>query len=139
MAGLVAVTLAGQVGNAEFALVLGVPLFVAGVGGGGVLTPNQALSLVDIDARGGSTAGGMLQTAQRIGAAASSVVVGAVFFAVSSGAPSAGPARADAFGDAYGVALAVSLLFALCALGVAIRDARGLPRSPVPEVVADPV
>lgn len=136
-AGLVATTLAGQIGNGAFAAVLAIPLFVAGLGGGGVLTPNQALSLVDIDSRGGSTAGGMLQTAQRIGAATSSVVVGAVFFAASADAPAAGAARADAFGDAYGTALAVSLLFAFCALGIAIRDARGTPQSPVPEVVVD--
>ncbi|MHA3705166.1 MFS transporter [Jatrophihabitans sp. YIM 134969] len=123
-AALVAATLAGAIGNGAFVAVLAVPLFVAGLGGGGVLTPNQALSYVDVDARSGSTAGGMLQTAQRIGAATSSVVVGAVFFAVSAHAPAAGARRADAFGDAYAVALAVSLVFALCALVVAVRDAR---------------
>lgn len=123
-AAVVALLLAGRIGNPAFVAVLAVPLFVAGFGGGGVLTPNQALSLVDVDVRGGSTAGGMLQTAQRIGAAVSSVVVGAVFFAVAAGAPAAGARRADHYGTAYAAALIVSLLFALCAFVVAARDAR---------------
>ena len=136
-AGLVGALLAGTVPNGVFALVLGVPLFVAGVGGGSVLTPNQALSLVDVDARGGSTAGGMLQTAQRIGAAVSGVVVGAVFYASTAGAPAGGTDRADRYGNAYAIALGVSLLFALCALAVAIRDARPVAPAPTePEVAA---
>ena len=40
-----------------------------GLGSGAVITPNQALTLMDVDPVAGSTAGGVLQTAQRIGLA----------------------------------------------------------------------
>ena len=59
---------------------------VAAAGGPGrrsVITPNQALSLAEVDARGGSTAGGMLQTSQRIGNALGAAVITAVFYAAS--------------------------------------------------------
>jgi hypothetical protein len=89
-----------------------------------VVTPNQALSLAEVDVRGGSTAGGMLQTSQRIGNAVGAAVISAVFWAVASGAPSGGAARAEHFGRAYSSGLTVSVGFALAALAVAIRDVR---------------
>lgn len=56
-------------------------LFVMGLGAGSVITPNQALTLMEVDPVTGSTAGGVLQTAQRIGLAIGQAVVGSVFFA----------------------------------------------------------
>jgi hypothetical protein len=57
-----------------------------GVGAGAVITPNQALTLMEVDPVAGSTAGGVLQTAQRIGLAIGQAVVSSVFFAsVGSG------------------------------------------------------
>jgi O-antigen/teichoic acid export membrane protein len=105
-------------------------LLVAGLGGGSVITPNQALSLAEVDVRGGSTAGGMLQTSQRIGNALGAAVISAVFYATAAGAPAGGQARAAHFGHAYAMSLLVSVAFAVAALGVAIRDVRrrGLPR-----------
>ncbi|HEU5036778.1 MAG TPA: MFS transporter [Nocardioides sp.] len=42
--------------------------FLAGLGGGGVVSPNMTLSLEDVPPRMGGAAGGALQTGQRIGA-----------------------------------------------------------------------
>ena len=56
-------------------------LFLMGAGSGAVLTPNQALTLMRVDPIAGSTAGGVLQTAQRIGIAIGQAVIGATFFA----------------------------------------------------------
>ncbi|GAA3537277.1 MFS transporter [Aeromicrobium flavum] len=44
-------------------------LFIAGLGGGGVVSPNQALTLRDVPPSVGGAAGGALQTGQRIGSA----------------------------------------------------------------------
>ena len=106
------------------ALALAIPLFVLGLGAGGVITPNQTLTLVDVDPVTGSTAGGVLQTSQRIGAAIGQAVVGAAFFAaLPVGAEDlVGSARSDAYGDALGQAIMVALLFVAAALAVGITD-----------------
>jgi hypothetical protein len=111
---------AGQVSPDTVALLLAVPLLVAGLGGGSVITPNQALSLADVDARGGSTAGGTLQTAQRIGNAIGAAVISAVFYAASR---SPGVDREAHYGHAYGLGLAVSVCFGLGAIALAVRGA----------------
>ncbi len=56
-------------------------LFLMGAGTGVIITPNQALTLMRVDPVVGSTAGGVLQTAQRIGIAIGQAVIGAAFFA----------------------------------------------------------
>ncbi len=66
-------------------LALAGPLFVMGLGSGAVITPNQALTLADVDPVAGSTAGGVLQTAQRVGLAIGQAVIGAVFFSAVVG------------------------------------------------------
>ena len=92
------------------ALLLSGPLFVMGCGSGALITPNQTLTLMDVDPVAGSTAGGVLQTAQRIGLAVGQAVVGAVFFAALTGHGA----------HAYGVGLATSLVAALGFVGVAL-------------------
>jgi EmrB/QacA subfamily drug resistance transporter len=132
----VALTVPGSAPDSRVWLYLTVPLLLAGFGGGSVLTPNQALSLAEVDVRGGSTAGGMLQTSQRLGAAVGTAVLGAVFYAgVSRLGSQPGPARSADFGQAYAAALAVSLAFTAAALGLAVFDARratAAPPSPAP-------
>lgn len=124
-AAVVGITAAGSVADGRMALILAGPLLVAGLGGGSVITPNQALSLAEIDVRGGSTAGGMLQTSQRIGSAVGTAVVSAVFYAIAaSGTGLTGPARSRHYGHAYTAALAVTVVFALVALALAVREAR---------------
>ena len=58
---------ADSVPSAAVGLVLLAPLALIGFGMGGVTSPNQVLTYTHVDAAQGSTAGGMLQTAQRIG------------------------------------------------------------------------
>jgi len=123
-AALVADHAAGAVPPSHVALLMALPLLVAGLGGGSVITPNQALSLAEVNVSGGSTAGGMLQTSQRIGNALGAAVISAVFYAASTGVDRAGDALSQArFGRAYALSLVVSVCFALAALALAVRDA----------------
>jgi EmrB/QacA subfamily drug resistance transporter len=94
------------------ALALAPPLFVMGCGQGALITPNQTLALMDVDPLMGSTAGGVLQTGQRIGLAIGQAVIGAVFFISLTGTGQ----------DAYATALRNAVLAALCfvTLSVAI-------------------
>jgi EmrB/QacA subfamily drug resistance transporter len=85
-AGAVALAIVASTTPTEHAvLVLAGPLFVMGFGNGTVITPNQALTLMDVDPVVGSTAGGVLQTAQRVGLAVGQAVIGAAFFAALEG------------------------------------------------------
>jgi MFS family permease len=134
-AALLAALLAGGVDPRTVALAMAPALLVAGLGGGSVISPNQALSLAEVDVRSGSTAGGMLQTAQRIGNALGAAVVTAVFYAGASGAATGGAGRQADFGRAYAASLAVSVGFAVVALALSVRDVR---RRPAPGAVPEP-
>lgn len=94
--------------------VLAAPLFAAGVGSGLVISPNQTLTLHDVPVARGGTAGGMLQTGQRIGSAAGIASVGAVFFARV--------AETHDWSGALQAALLTALAFVLGALVVAVAD-----------------
>ncbi|MFF9641122.1 MFS transporter [Kitasatospora aureofaciens] len=61
------------------------PLLVAGVGSGLVIAPNQTLTLQPVPRARAGSAGGVLQTAQRVGSAVGIAVVGSVFFAHAAG------------------------------------------------------
>ena len=56
------------------------PLLVAGLGSGLVISPNQTLTLAEVPVRRAGSAGAVLQTAQRIGTALGIAAVGSVFF-----------------------------------------------------------
>jgi EmrB/QacA subfamily drug resistance transporter len=109
---------------ANAAVGFALPLFIIGVGSGAVITPNQTLSLADVDPVTGSTAGGVLQTAQRIGSAIGQAVIGATFFAALPAAAGTlgSDARDAAYGHALGQAVAVTLLFIVAALSLGIVD-----------------
>ncbi|WP_442785611.1 MFS transporter [Actinacidiphila sp. DG2A-62] len=62
------------------------PLLFAGIGSGLVISPNQTLTLSEVPVDRAGSAGGVLQTAQRIGSAAGIAAVGSVFFARAGGA-----------------------------------------------------
>lgn len=69
MTGVLLVALLVPVVGTEALWLVAVPVtFLAGLGGGGVVSPNMTLSLEDVPPRMGGAAGGALQTGQRIGA-----------------------------------------------------------------------
>ena len=91
------------------------PLLVAGFGSGLVIAPNQTLTLSEVPVERAGTAGGLLQTGQRIGTAIGIAAVGAAFFA----------RLASAHGDyatAYERGLLVALAFVVAALLAALFD-----------------
>jgi MFS family permease len=57
-----------------------IPLLVAGIGSGVVISPNQTLTLNDVPPTEGGTAAAVLQTGQRIGSAMGTAVAGSLFF-----------------------------------------------------------
>jgi EmrB/QacA subfamily drug resistance transporter len=117
--GLGAVTLAliaPHVPPDHAALAMAGPLFVMGCGQGAVITPNQTLALVDVDPQMGSTAGGVLQTGQRIGLAVGQAVIGAVFFASLTSTTTAG------YVHALGNAVLAAVCFVSLAVAVGVHD-----------------
>jgi hypothetical protein len=92
-----------------------VPLLVAGFGNGLVITPNQTLTLSEVPVARSGTAGGLLQTGQRIGAAVGIAVVGSIFFSELASS------RGD-FPHAFRIGIAVALVFVVLALVLAVVD-----------------
>lgn len=111
--------------NREFGLSpwwLLLTLAILGAGQGLVVSPNQTLSLAEVPPRHSGTAGGVLQTGQRVGTAVGTAVIVGVFLGVASGA------------DWDGAFMAAFALVAMCmalALLVALADLRG-PRTAAP-------
>jgi EmrB/QacA subfamily drug resistance transporter len=91
------------------------PLLLAGIGSGLVIAPNQTITLSQVPPRIGGSAGGVVQTGQRIGSATGIAVVGSVFFAQLAGA------RGD-WPRAFRVALMVATALILVALVAAVAD-----------------
>lgn len=56
------------------------PFLLGGLGAGLVISPNQALTLSQVPGSGSGSAGGVLQTTQRVGAAAGIAFTGSVFY-----------------------------------------------------------
>ncbi|MFJ6215847.1 MFS transporter [Streptomyces sp. NPDC092296] len=94
------------------------PLLLAGLGSGLVISPNQTLTLNEVPVVRAGSAGGVLQTAQRIGSAIGIAAVGSVFFA----------RVASHHGDwpgAFQLGVVVATAFVLAALLVALADVVG--------------
>ncbi|MGN6606311.1 MAG: MFS transporter [Jatrophihabitans sp.] len=91
------------------------PLLLAGIGSGIVIAPNQALTLSEVPVRRAGTAGGLLQTGQRIGAAVGIAAVGSAFFSALASS------RGD-FADAYQRGILIALIFVVAALVAAALD-----------------
>lgn len=87
-------------------------LLFAGLGGGGVVAPNQTLTLQDVPPRVGGAAGGALQTGQRIGSALGTAALMTVYGLTASARD----------GD---TALRVALLASVVVLGLALAVAVG--------------
>jgi EmrB/QacA subfamily drug resistance transporter len=118
---LVAVGLAGTVLAVHFVpghsepLAAAAPLLVAGLGSGLVITPNQTITLSEVPPRKGGSAGGVVQTGQRIGAAIGIATVGSVFFAHLA-------ATGGHYPQAFRVSLFVAIALVLVALVAALAD-----------------
>jgi predicted MFS family arabinose efflux permease len=93
-------------------------LLVAGLGGGGVISPNFTLTLAEVPTRMGGAAGGALQTGQRIGSATGAAVLMTAYQV------------ALAQGTSPDTALRVALVTALALLSVAMVTAVRALRTP---------
>lgn len=102
------------------------PLLLAGIGSGLVISPNVTLTVSEVPVAQAGTAGGVLQTGQRIGTAAGIALIGSIFFGTVTST------HGD-FAQAVSMGLRVTLVlvgvaFAAAALDVAVsRRRRGLP------------
>jgi EmrB/QacA subfamily drug resistance transporter len=104
------------------------PLLLAGLGSGLVISPNQTLTLSQVPVARAGSAGGVLQTAQRIGSAAGIAAVGSVFFSRVD------PRHAD-WPGAFELGVLTACGLSALALLVALADIAGSParRSPKEE------
>jgi EmrB/QacA subfamily drug resistance transporter len=93
------------------------PLLVAGLGSGFVISPNQALTLSEVPVERAGSAGAVLQTGQRIGTATGIAAVGALFFAQLA-------ANHGSWVLAFRDALWVTVGFVVIALVAALADLR---------------
>ncbi len=110
------------------------PLLLAGLGSGTVISPNVTITLSEVPVEQGGAASGVLQTVQRIGSAMGIAVVGTVLFTqVADSAAQGG--RPDWTGSVV-LALLVCVGLVSLALLVALADVVGSrvrSRAPQPE------
>jgi EmrB/QacA subfamily drug resistance transporter len=95
-------------------LATAVPLLVAGVGGGFVISPNITLSLQSVPVSMAGASGGALQTGQRIGSAIGTATLASVFYGVLGATGRYHPAIA--------CALLTAVAFVLLSLALAVAD-----------------
>jgi MFS family permease len=104
---------------------MALPLLVAGVGGGAVISPNITLTLDRVPPRMGGAAGGALQTGQRIGSAVGAALLAAVF-RISLSTADGRPQTALAW--TFGCSVLVMLVTLALALGELRRRRTGRGR-----------
>ncbi|MGB8961536.1 MAG: MFS transporter [Pseudonocardiaceae bacterium] len=92
------------------------PLLIAGIGGGAVISPNVTLTLECVAPRMGGAAAGALQTGQRIGSAIGTATLAAVFYGVVS--------HSGQYHYAIAAALLTGTGFVCLALLVAVLELR---------------
>jgi EmrB/QacA subfamily drug resistance transporter len=113
--GLATVAVLGfTVDRDSLVLAIQVPLLVAGVGTGAVISPNTTLTLACVPPGMSGVASGVLQTGQRLGSAVGTALLAAVFhgFAVA--------------GTGFSVAMLAATVMVLAALAVAVMERRGV-------------
>jgi EmrB/QacA subfamily drug resistance transporter len=103
------------------------PLFLAGIGTGMTIAPNQDFVLATVPRREAGTAAGALSTAQRIGTAVGIAVIGSVLFGSLKFVP--GPhAVAATFTHSAQLALLANLGFMVVALVLVLALPREIPK-----------
>ncbi|MGB0101002.1 MAG: MFS transporter, partial [Nocardioides sp.] len=116
MVGILATAVLVPMAGAERLWVVAVPaMFLAGIGGGGVVSPNMTLSLEEVPPRMGGAAGGALQTGQRMGSAIGAALAMTIYQLVLTSAGSGAGLRA---------ALATGLALLAASLAMAVRAHR---------------
>jgi EmrB/QacA subfamily drug resistance transporter len=116
--GLGAVAVLGfVVAQGSLMLAIQLPMLLAGVGGGAVISPNTTLTLACVPSDMSGVASGVLQTGQRLGSAVGTALLAAVFHAVAttSGDPETG----------FSIAMVTAVFLVLVALVLAILEERG--------------
>ena len=98
------------------------PVFIAGIGGGTTLAPNQSLTLAAVPLPQAGAAGGLYQTGQRIGASIGVAAAGSAFFATLRGGGS--------FAAAYRSGIIVMSAIVAGALLLALIDRHGAGARP---------
>lgn len=89
-------------------IAIALPMLIGGIGGGWVISPNTTMTLRCVPVAMAGSAGGALQTGQRIGAAIGGAALAGLFYGVLA-----------ATGEAFPVAVAVSIGAATVAVSVA--------------------
>ncbi|MFI1720614.1 MFS transporter [Streptomyces sp. NPDC020489] len=89
-------------------------LFVAGIGGGFVVSPNITMTLRDVPVRMAGAAGGALQTGQRLGAAVGTAALPGIYYLVLG--------STDHYRTALVTALGVALVGMTASLALATAD-----------------
>jgi EmrB/QacA subfamily drug resistance transporter len=97
------------------ALTLTAPLFIAGIGNGLFIAPNQDFILKSVKRQDAGSASGIVATAQRIGTAVGIAAIGTIFFS-SIKITRQPQAIAHAFSHGAQIALLVNISLSICAL-----------------------
>jgi MFS family permease len=92
-------------------------LLIAGIGGGWVISPNTTLTLHCVPVAMAGSAGGALQTGQRIGAAIGTAALPGIFYALLA-------ANGRNYPQAAAITLGVAVASILVALVVAVAEWR---------------
>ncbi len=117
--GLAGATIAVHVGSGrDIGWLTAAPLLFGGIGSGLVISPNQTLTLREVEVVRAGSAGGVLQTSQRIGSSVGVAAVGSVFFAHMT-------AHRHDWAGAFQQGVGVASAFVVAALLVALFDVFG--------------
>jgi EmrB/QacA subfamily drug resistance transporter len=114
--GVVLVALLAPLPSTQHLWLVLVPcLFLTGLGGGAVVSPNMTLTLAEVPPRMGGAAGGAMQTGQRVGSSLGAALLMTVYSVVSTHGSA---------GQGLRLALLTGGLVLLLALALAVRDWR---------------
>ena len=100
------------------------PTLLMGLGGGAMGSANQTQAMLDVPASSGGTAGGVLQTGQRMATAIGIAIITAVFFAVRGPVPARAATAGVHWYVGISAAFAVSAAIILVAMVIALRFLR---------------